>query len=233
MGITVDDFMATHENTPVTVEDQGVGSKKTNKKRKSPDENNEEFQALRDQAKSMCSCAEQWKTISKYKKSRLSEWIAEHQFIRDKQAQQSISDGVHNILALGIDFLTGGRGHVQEALCNDISWKDSVDQEVGEYTGLLSNKARLVFLTGVNTAKGKKLQRDLQPTIEPIIEDVTLEEKNGHVEGMDHGYRGVEWPSIQGDSERRETEQEAEEEANPEEARDNIDTGTHDDHSRA
>ena len=177
--------------------DLGGGGKKKKAKITKSDDTKAEFEELRARAKAMCTSPEEWKFVLKYKHARLQEWVTEHEFLRDKQAQQSISTGVENVVAMGLDWCLGGKGLVSEQLMTDQAWCASFDEELSGWTKFLSNSARLSFLTASNCARGKQAQMLLKPDAEPDpkeTEPVIEEEKE---KGPDNGpVLDVGWPPV-------------------------------------
>ena len=186
---------------------------KKKKQKKVPAEDNVEFQLLRDKAKAMCSCPEEWKYVSKKKINVLREWIIEHEFIRDKQTQSSISAGAAGVFTGILDWSMGGKGHVSSELMENQAWRDSFDEEVSGWTKFLSNKARLAVLTSTGCVNGKQSQLLLSPGVpDEIIEEVQ-QEINGE---LLQGSVAIEQSIVHGDEHNQEVvNEEADETVSP------------------
>ena len=144
-------------------------TKVTGKKRKH--EKEEDLTELRAIAKSFCSCPEQWKSVSRYKKERLQEFVDSKNFEKDQAMRQTVFSSLHKLYAFGLDFLTRGGGHVREQVENDLSLRDSLEQECGSLLQYLNNKAKIAFLSSTNIIQGKVVQKQSEPVIQHVDED--------------------------------------------------------------
>ena len=70
-------------------------TKVTGKKRKH--EKEEDLTELRAIAKSFCSCPEQWKSVSRYKKERLQEFVDSKNFERDQAMRETVFSSLHKL----------------------------------------------------------------------------------------------------------------------------------------
>ena len=172
--MSLQDFMSDTTTAGETVE----RPKKKQKKAAAAD--TEEFEALRQEAKALCTCPEEWTVISKYKCQRLREWLVEKKFVRDKATQDSIATGAAGLFASALDWASGSKGHVREELLASQGWRQSFDEEISNFTALLSNRCKLAVLTTNGVVNGKQAQLRLspdepEPTIS-IIEDQKIKE---------------------------------------------------------
>ena len=143
-------------------------TKVTGKKRKAEKEEN--LDELRAIAKSFCSCPEQWKSVSRYKKERLREFVDAKQFERDQAMRETVFSSLHKLYAFGLDLVSRGDGHVREQIENDLSLRDALEQECGSLLKYLTNKRKIAFLTTTNVVQGKVVQKQSEPTIEYVDE---------------------------------------------------------------
>jgi hypothetical protein len=158
-------------------------TKITGKKRKH--EKEEDLTELRAIAKSFCSCPEQWKSVSRYKKERLQEFVDSKNFERDQAMRETVFSSLHKLYAFGLDLVSRGEGHVQTAIENDLSLRDALEQECGSLLKYLTNKSKIAFLTTTNVVQGKVVQKQSEPTIEYVDES----NKDGEIvvgEASDH-----------------------------------------------
>jgi hypothetical protein len=140
----------------------------TGKKRKAEKEEN--LDELRAIAKSFCSCPEQWKSVSRYKKERLREFVDAKQFERDQAMRETVFSSLHKLYAFGLDFFSRGGGYVREQVENDLSLRDALEQECGSLLKYLTNKSKIAFLTSTDVLQGKVVQKQSEPTIEYVDE---------------------------------------------------------------
>ena len=152
------------------------------KKKKQKVDKTVDFEYLRQQAKAMCTCPEEWRLISKYKHNRLKEWITEREFLRDKETQQSITTGAASVFCNMLDWSIKAKGHVADELMQNQGWRTSFDEEVSGWSRLLSNKMRLAVMTSTGVVNGKQAQLKLSPDIDVPEETITIEsEINGEI----------------------------------------------------
>ena len=144
-------------------------TKVTGKKRKH--EKEEDLTELRAIAKSFCSCPEQWKSVSRYKKERLQEFVDAKNFERDQAMRETVFSSLHKLFAFGLDLVSRGDGHVREQIENDLSLRDALEQECGSLLKYLTNKSKIVFLTTTDTINGKMIQRQSEPVIETYVDE--------------------------------------------------------------
>ena len=80
-----------------------------------------ELQDMRAQAKSLCNSYEQYRSVSRYKKERLRDWLEQKQFDSDAQLHETVFSFAHQAYAFAVDFMTKGGGHVKNQLSNDLT----------------------------------------------------------------------------------------------------------------
>ena len=174
---TLESFM------PPAADSEAEQPKKKKQKVTKSTQDDAEFVAMRTRARVLCTCPEQWRLVSKYKKSRIGEFIQEQEFLQQKAAEESISTGAASIFTHGLDWvLGGGKGYIKEELMSSAGWRASFDEEVGGFAALLNNKCRLAVLTSSGVMNGKQAQWALEPATPPetvpIIEQDLVEEQN-------------------------------------------------------
>ena len=144
-------------------------TKITGKKRKH--EKEEDLTELRALAKSFCSCPEQWKSVSRYKKERLQEFVDAKQFERDQAMRETVFSSLHKLYAFGLDFFSRGGGFVKEQVENDLSLRDALEQECGSLLKYLTNKSKIAFLTTTDVVQGNVVQKQSEPVIQHVDEE--------------------------------------------------------------
>ena len=176
-------FLASDSTSEVPVVATGKASKKNKKKRSSPysKPGDEEMADMRKRAKSMCNSYEQYRSISKYTKDRLKDWLQQKDFDSDAQLRESVFSFAHKAYAIAFDFITKGDGHVRERLESDLSLRTAIEDEGRDIVKWLSNKSKIAFLTASDTFEGKIEQRkqiklNPPPTIEELPDNVHLDQ---------------------------------------------------------
>ena len=142
----------------------------TNKKRKAPEKPIID-EDLRKRAQYMCSCPEQWRSVSKYGNQRLQEFVTENEFRQQQSLQLQVFDFVQRGLAFVTDRLSAGGGYVQEQIENDQNLRTAIQAEAGSFLCLLNNKVKLFALMAADTATGKMNQKLKEPKIIEIKEN--------------------------------------------------------------
>ena len=148
--------------------------KKTKKTRNKPytKGKDEELIEMRKKGKALCSCWEQWRSISKYKKERLKDWIEQKEYDSDKTMQNSVFTLAIKTYGTVLDYLAKGDGHISKNIEADISLRSAIEEECSDWVKYLSNKSKIAFLTSSNVYHGKMEERALninKATIEEII----------------------------------------------------------------
>ena len=126
---------------------------------------------LRKRAQYMCSCPEQWRSVSKYGNQRLQEFVTENEFRQQQSLQLQVFDFVQRGLAFVTDKLSAGGGYVQEQIENDQNLRTAIQAEAGSFLCLLNNKVKLFALMAADTATGKMNQKLKEPKIIEIKEN--------------------------------------------------------------
>ena len=126
---------------------------------------------LRKRAQYMCSCPEQWRSVSKYGNQRLQEFVLENEFRQQQSLQLQVFDFVQRGLAFVTDRLSAGGGYVQEQIENDQNLRTAIQAEAGSFLCLLNNKVKLFALMAADTATGKMNQKLKEPKIVEIKND--------------------------------------------------------------
>lgn len=117
-----------------------------------------EEDTLRKKARFYVKSPEQWRVVCKYAPKRLEEFVQEKEFENKKEFQSSVLDGFHQIMACGIDKITGGEGHVREHILADISLRKALEEEGAEFVQYFSNKVKIAVLSVLDIANGKRQQ---------------------------------------------------------------------------
>ena len=165
---------------------------KTKRKRKTPysKDGDPELQELRKTAKSFCSCYEQWRSISKYKKERLKDWVEQKNFDRDSQLKDNIFNFIHKAYAKIIDLTSKGDGHVRDHLENDVSLRGAIEDEGRDLIRFLNNKSKILMLSISDVYQGKVEQR-IEEKKKPNIEIEIIDNGIGETEAeTDKDYTG-------------------------------------------
>jgi hypothetical protein len=168
-------FLATEQKEPVVITGK---TKKTKKKRDTPYSKkggDTELQDMRAQAKSLCKSFEQYRSVSKYKKERLRDWLEQKQFDSDAALQETVFSFAHTAYAYAVDFLTKGGGHVKDRLSNDLTLRTAIEDEGRDMVKWLTNKSKIAFLTVSDTWEGKLEQRSVEKQKEPAVIEEILE----------------------------------------------------------
>lgn len=170
----VERFFATeHKHEEENQQQQQQQQQKPSKKRKqkhpkpADDKENQQKQKaeaeqdLRKRARFYCTCPQQWKAVSHYNEKRLEEFISEKVFEQNQALAQTVFDGAHKILAGVLDKISQGGGFVEEQILADVTLRQSIEQEGADFVFLIQNKARILFLTLLDTVNGKRTQHKL------------------------------------------------------------------------
>jgi hypothetical protein len=130
----------------------------------------EDVGELKKKARLLTRCSQEWKSVSRYSAKRLEEYILEREYDNESNLHESIFGFVHKLMALVLDTVTRANGHVQQEIENDISLRQAIEQEGSSFAGYLTNKYKILALTGIDTFNGKKNQRAQEPQIIDITE---------------------------------------------------------------
>jgi hypothetical protein len=178
---------------------------KHTKKRKVPEQ--EDLTEIKAIAKSFCTCPEQWKSVSRYSKEKLKDFVETKNFEKDAAMRDTVFSALHKVYAFTLDFLTKGDGYVKTQIENDISLKDAIEVECGSFLKFLNNKSKIAFLTSTDTVQGKLTQKqneiaviELDANVDNETPDQSLELAAVAVDPFD---------SAEGEEERAEEEKQA------------------------
>lgn len=150
---------------------------KVTKKRRRDEDDEEQKRALLHQARGICSDAQEFQTVRKYKVSKLKDWVEMRQFERDRAVGQGMVGRGVQVLGHVIDKVTRGEGYVVAEIQQDEALLECVQSELGDFIKYLNNRIRLCFLLVNDIAAGlAKKPRDKES---PIIE---LEKEQVHVD---------------------------------------------------
>ena len=171
-GIDIDmtAFLAPEQKEPVVV--TGKVPKKKKSRSKPYEKGDTELKDMRAQAKSLCNSYEQYRSVSKYKKERLRDWLEQKQFDSDAQLHETVFSFAHTAYAFVIDFMTKGGGHVRDRLSNDLTLRTAIEDEGRDMVKYLTNKSKIAFLTVSDTWEGKLEQRVQKQNEPAVIEEI-------------------------------------------------------------
>lgn len=150
---------------------------KAKQKKKSKDE---ELEEMRKRAKSYCNSFEQWNSIRKYKKPRLVEWLEQKEFDIDNSLKNSVFSFVQEAYGFILDKISKGEGYVQQQICNDLTLRQALEDEGRNLLKYLSNKSKILVLTGADLYHGKQEQKLYTPASDhpgqtPVHDDLREE----------------------------------------------------------
>ena len=169
-------FLA-EQKEPVVVTGKAP-KKKKNRAKPYDGKGDTELQDMRKQAKSLCNSYEQYRSVSRYKKERLRDWLEQKQFDSDAALHETVFSFAHQAYAFAVDFMTKGGGHVKDRLSNDLTLRTAVEDEGRDMVKYLTNKSKIAFLTVSDTWEGKLEQRSIKKQNEPVVIE-EIQEYNG------------------------------------------------------
>ena len=165
-------FLAPEQKEPVVVTGKAP-KKKKNRSKPYDGKGDPELRDMRTQAKSLCNSYEQYRSVSRYKKERLRDWLEQKQFDSDAQLHETVFSFAHQAYAYAIDFITKGGGVVKDRLTNDLTLRTAIEDEGRDMVKYLTNKSKIAFLTVSDTWEGKLEQRSIEKQNEPaVIEEI-------------------------------------------------------------
>ena len=162
------------------------------KKRKIQEEKKDDHIELKQKARLYCTCSEQWKIISKYNPDKLKTWVDEKEFDQTKALHDTVFSFTQRIIGFALDSLSMGDDYVNTEIQNDISLRQAIEIEAGNWVAFLSNRFKILALLSVDVANGKLKQREENKSTVTIVEQengsnnpgvVKQEEGSGEVPG--------------------------------------------------
>ena len=162
------------------------------KKRKIQEEKKDDHIELKQKARLYCKCSEQWKIISKYSPDKLKVWVDEKEFDQTKALHDTVFNFTQRIIGFALDSLSMGDDYVNTEIQNDISLRQAIEIEAGNWVAFLSNRFKIIALLSVDVANGKLKQREENKSTVTIVEQengsndsgvVKQEEGSGEVPG--------------------------------------------------
>ena len=163
------------------------------KKRKIQEEKKDDHIELKQKARLYCKCSEQWKIISEYNPDKLKTWVDEKEFDQTKALHDTVFNFTQRIIGFALDSLSMGDDYVNKEIQNDISLRQAIENEAGNWVAFLSNRFKIIALLSVDVANGKLRQREENKSTVTIIEQkengsddsgtVKQEEGSGEVPG--------------------------------------------------
>lgn len=169
----VDEYMATTV-TPVVIQ-----KGKAPKRKRDTESKTHDTDELRKKARLYCSCAQQWRSVSRYSSQRMTEFVEEREFDQQKELYTSVFGFLHQLWALTMDKIAMGNGHVATEIENDVSLRQAIEVEGAKYIQFLTHRWRLVALTSVDIFNGKKHQL----LADPPSGEASIEEIDGDARG--------------------------------------------------
>jgi hypothetical protein len=145
---------------------------KSHKRRKiTPD-----CESLRSQARVFCASVTEWHIVRKYKAEKLQSFIEEKKYEQSKEIEQAVFDSAHKVLALLMDKISRGDGHVHEQIMRDLSLRKALGEGLQEYIVYLNNKIKIIALLSIDVFNGKNKQRNecgaqSEPRVEVMPDD--------------------------------------------------------------
>ena len=130
----------------------------------------------KDKARLICKCPEQWKIVSRYSAEKLKAWVQEKEFEETKLLHETIFSFVQKAIAFGLDKLSGGDSYVRDEINADLSLRNAIETEAGNFVDFLSNRVKIIALLATDTCQGKLKQRQNTPVNIIEIQEV----KDGH-----------------------------------------------------
>jgi hypothetical protein len=128
---------------------------------------------MKQKARMLCGSIEQWKIVSRYPSAKLLEWIETREFDRDTAFRDSAFSFVHRGLALILDTVGAGGGHIESEVLADESLRCALAEELYQYVGLLRNRYKILALSMADFSNGKRQQWKANPVqSEPVIEEI-------------------------------------------------------------
>ena len=132
------------------------------RKKEGPSCGDPEMAEMRKRAKSYCQSFEQYNSIRRYSKKRLQDWIEQKEFDIDSSLKNSVFSFVTEAYAFVLDKLLKADGHVAEQVKNDLSLRQALEDQGRDLLMYLSNKSKILVLTGADIYHGKSEQRRIQ-----------------------------------------------------------------------
>lgn len=153
---------------------------KVTKKRQRDDTDDDEKRSLLHVARGVCSSAQEWQSIRKYKVKQLRDWVEMRQFERDRAVGEGMIGRGVEVLGHVIDKVTRGGGYVASEIQHDTALAECVQSELGDLIKYLNNRVKIVFLLFNDICAGlakKPKTNDETPHIE-------IEEKSEDVDSQ-------------------------------------------------
>ena len=161
-------------NLPVINHVEGEKPKKV-KKRKAPEEDDEETKQLRHKAKFYCKDKESWRVVSKYSKKKLEDFLQDQTYIDASQLIQDTSHFAMQAYAWSLDKLTRGEGFVDEEIRSDASLQKAIERELVYFAQFITNRMQVVMFSMSDVFNAHKKKK------------ADGESKGAHMEQLDNG----------------------------------------------
>ena len=132
--------------------------------------------SLLKEARILCHDAAMWVQVKDLDPINLKTWIQDAQFAQQQALYDNMYGFVHKMLALVLDTVTKGGGHVAREIENDITLRRAIGEEAQKFAGMLTNRYQLIALTCLDTYNGKRQQRLALPPTEEENEQINEEQ---------------------------------------------------------
>ena len=149
-----------------------VTAPKTKKRKVQQEEKKDELQELKQKAKLYSKCPEQWKIISKYGPDKLKTWVDEQEFLQTKALHETVFSFTQKIIGFAMDALSMGDDYVNKEILSDVSLRQSLEIEAGNWVSFLSNRFKIIALLSVDIANGKLKQREENKSTITVVEQI-------------------------------------------------------------
>lgn len=153
---------------------------KKSKKRKISDETDNARdnarEKLRTEAQYHCKTTDEWSKINKLSDAKIKEFIDEKNFISQQTLHNNIFGFTQQMLGTILDKICKGDNHIYNEIVNDISLRQSIQEEGSHFISYLTNRYRLLALSVIDVYHGK--MKEIQSR--PISNPVEPEKENGN-----------------------------------------------------
>ena len=126
-------------------------------------------------ARILCQDAVMWEQVKDLDGVNLQTWINDTRFAQQQVCYDNMYGFVHKMLALLMDTVTKGNGHVSREIENDLTLRRAIGEEASKFAGMLTNRYQLIALTCLDTYNGKRQQRLALPPVEQENEQINEE----------------------------------------------------------
>ena len=129
----------------------------TKTKKRKPEED-PDVTELKHRCKFHCKDIKEWRTVSKYNKIKLEEYLSDRTFMDSAQMCQNFSHVALETYAFILDKVVKVNGFEEQEMNSDVTLKDAISREMIEIVTKITNRIQILILTSVNIFNGKKKQ---------------------------------------------------------------------------